>query len=57
MRERHSETIIRSAVKRMLPKTRLARHMLKKLKIYPGAEHPHAAQRPEPLDLGTGRTA
>ncbi len=57
MRKRHPETIIRSAVKRMLPGTRLGRHMLKKLKIYPGAEHPHAAQRPEPLDLGTGRTA
>ena len=57
MRERHPEKIIRSAVKRMLPGTRLGRHMLKKLKIYPGAEHPHAAQRPEPLDLGTGRIA
>ena len=57
MRQKRPEQILRLAVKRMLPKTRLGRHMLKKLKIYAGAEHPHTAQKPEPLDLGTGRSA
>jgi large subunit ribosomal protein L13 len=38
--------VIRTAVRRMLPKTDLGRHMLRKLKIYAGAEHPHAAQQP-----------
>jgi len=55
MRERSPETIVRSAVWRMLPKGRLGREMLRKLKIYRGTEHPHAAQKPEPLALGTGR--
>lgn len=40
------------AVRRMLPKTKLGRAMLKKLKVYSGAEHPHAAQTPKPLALG-----
>ena len=35
----------------MLPKTRLGRQMIQKLKIYPGAEHPHEAQQPQPLTL------
>lgn len=39
------------AVKRMLPKTKLGRHMFQKLKVYAGPEHPHAAQSPEPLKL------
>jgi len=42
---------VRLAVGRMLPKNRLAKRMIRKLKIYPGAEHPHAAQRPEPLEI------
>jgi large subunit ribosomal protein L13 len=46
------EEVIRLAVKRMLPKNKLARHQLKKLKIYRGPEHRHEAQRPEPLELG-----
>lgn len=45
-RERRPEEILRHAVKGMLPKHFLAQAILKKLKIYPGAEHPHAAQRP-----------
>lgn len=57
LRERHPDRIIRLAVRRMLPKTTLGRHMLKKLKIYPGSDHPHHAQKPEPLSFGTGRTA
>ena len=49
--ERHPERVIESAVKGMLPKNKLGRAMAKKLKVYGGAEHPHAAQRPEPLAL------
>ncbi len=51
MREQRPEFIIEHAVKGMLPKNRLAREMLKKLKVYRGAEHPHAAQNPEELSL------
>jgi len=43
------EQVISEAVRRMLPKNRLGRAMLKKLKVYRGAEHPHQAQQPEPL--------
>jgi large subunit ribosomal protein L13 len=49
--ERHPERVIELAVKGMLPKTKLGRAMAKKLKVYAAAEHPHAAQRPEPLQL------
>ena len=48
---RHPEDLIRSAVRGMLPKNRLGRKMLKKLKIYAGAEHKHDAQEPQPLAL------
>ncbi len=53
--ERKPEAVIFRAVKGMLPKTHLAKHQIKKLKIYPGAEHPHAAQAPEMLDLKAKR--
>lgn len=43
--------ILRVAVKGMLPKNTLGRMMLKKLKVYAGSEHPHEAQRPQPLEL------
>jgi large subunit ribosomal protein L13 len=49
LRERKPQQLIEDAVKRMLPKSRLGRHMLAKLKVYPGAEHPHAAENPIPL--------
>jgi large subunit ribosomal protein L13 len=49
--ERKPELIIREAVRRMLPKNKLAFKMIEKLKIYRGAEHPHQAQQPEPLEL------
>ncbi len=49
--EKHPERVIRLAVKGMLPKNRLGRRMLKKLKVYAGPEHPHQAQQPKPLDL------
>ena len=45
------ELIIEEAVRRMLPKSRLGRAMLDKLKVYSGGEHPHQAQRPEPMQL------
>jgi len=47
----HPERVIEHAVRGMLPKNRLGRQMLKKLKVYAGPEHPHAAQRPKPLVL------
>jgi large subunit ribosomal protein L13 len=43
------ENLVRLAVKGMLPKNRLSRKLVTKLKIYPGAEHPHEAQKPQPL--------
>ena len=45
----HPDRILYMAVKRMLPKGKLGENMIKKLKIYAGAEHPHAAQQPEAL--------
>ncbi|HVL95308.1 MAG TPA: 50S ribosomal protein L13 [Solirubrobacteraceae bacterium] len=53
MLERRPEEVIRHAVKGMLPRNRLARKQLTKLKIYAGPEHPHAAQKPEPLEITT----
>jgi large subunit ribosomal protein L13 len=49
VRERKPERLIEDAVKRMLPKSRLGRQMLTKLKVYPGAEHPHAQHNPQPI--------
>jgi len=45
----HPERVIESAVKGMLPHNRLARKLIRKLKVYAGPEHPHAAQQPKPL--------
>jgi len=45
------EKVITEAVRRMLPKNKLGKHMLTKLKVYRGTEHPHAAQCPQVLDL------
>ena len=45
------DRVIVHAVRGMLPKNRLGRAMLKKLKVYAGSQHPHAAQKPEPLAL------
>lgn len=53
MLERKPEAIIQKAVKGMLPRGPLGRAMLRKLKIYTAAEHPHGAQQPEVLDLNT----
>ncbi|HEY5312178.1 MAG TPA: 50S ribosomal protein L13 [Pirellulales bacterium] len=49
---RHPEEILTEAVRRMLPKNKLAFKMLNKLKVYAGGEHPHQAQVPEPKELG-----
>jgi len=51
MLDRHPDRILQHAVKGMLPRNRLARVQLKKLKIYAGNEHPHQAQNPAVLDL------
>ena len=51
--EKRPEEVIRRAVKGMLPRNRLARQQLRKLKIYPGPDHPHQAQKPQPLELQT----
>jgi large subunit ribosomal protein L13 len=45
------EEIVIKAVKRMMPKNKLGRHMLTKLHVYGGAEHPHAAQQPQALSI------
>jgi len=45
------ERIIEKAVKGMMPKNKLSKAMMSKLKIYAGSEHPHAAQQPTPLDI------
>jgi len=51
LREKKPEEIIRLAVKRMLPKNSLGRRQLKKLKVYPGPDHRHEAQKPERLEI------
>ncbi|WP_018125023.1 50S ribosomal protein L13 [Desulfovibrio oxyclinae] len=51
MLEIKPENVITAAVKGMLPNNRLARQQLKKLKVYAGSEHPHAAQQPKTLEL------
>jgi large subunit ribosomal protein L13 len=48
----HADRVVRTAVRGMLPKNSLGRQMLRKLKVYSGPEHPHAAQKPEVLQLG-----
>ena len=52
MMDRKPEEVLRLAVKGMMPKNRLARAQLKKLKIYAGPDHPHEAQQPKELELG-----
>lgn len=51
MLARRPEEIIRLAVKGMMPRNRLARKQITKLKIYAGPEHPHVAQKPQPLEI------
>lgn len=49
--EKKPEELIKKAVKGMLPKNRLGRQMMKKLKVYSGGDHPHSAQQPKALSL------
>jgi large subunit ribosomal protein L13 len=51
MNEHHPEKVIELAVRRMLPKSKLGRQMLSKLKVYRGDSHDHQAQQPKPLSL------
>jgi len=53
MLDRRPEEVIRKAVKGMLPRNRLGRQQLRKLKVYAGGEHPHAAQQPKELEINT----
>ena len=55
--DKSPEELVRRAVRGMLPKGTLGRQQLAKLKVYAGAEHPHAAQSPEPLELAAARRA
>jgi len=51
LRAKHPDAIFLNAVRRMLPRSALGRDMMRKLKVYAGAQHPHVAQKPEPLKL------
>jgi large subunit ribosomal protein L13 len=51
MEGRFPERVVEKAVQRMLPRGPLGRQQLSNLRVYPGAEHPHAAQQPEPVDV------
>lgn len=51
MLTKHPDRVIELAVWGMMPKTKLSKHMIMKLKVYRGAEHPHGAQNPEGLEL------
>ena len=57
LQERLPERIVEKAIKGMLPHNALGRQMFRKLKVYKGAEHPHAAQQPQPLQLDPAATA
>lgn len=56
VRAAHPERLLRLAITGMLPKNRLGRQLATKLKIYAGAEHPHAAQQPAAIDLPAARS-
>ena len=51
IRAHHPEKLISHAVKGMIPKNRLGRQIITKMKVYAGPEHPHAAQKPEPVKV------
>ncbi len=52
LRDSHPTRVVEAAVKGMLPKNRLGRKLFKKLHVYAGPDHPHVAQKPEPLEIG-----
>ena len=49
--QKSPEKVVEMAVKGMMPKSKLGRSMISKLKVYAGNEHPHAAQQPQPLEI------
>lgn len=49
--QKHPERVLESAIRGMLPKNTIGKHMGKKLKVYAGTDHPHTAQRPEPYEV------
>ena len=51
MHQLHPEKVVELAIRRMLPKSKLGRNLLGKVKIYRGDKHPHAAQQPKELNL------
>ena len=53
MLDRQPEEVLRKAVKGMIPRNKLGRAQLRKLKVYAGTEHPHAAQQPKPIEIET----
>ena len=57
LQERIPERIVEKAIKGMLPHNALGRQMFRKLKVYKGTEHPHAAQKPQPLQLTPSASA
>jgi large subunit ribosomal protein L13 len=57
LQERIPERIVEKAIKGMLPHNALGRQMFRKLKVYKGSDHPHAAQQPQPLQLDPAASA
>ena len=57
LQDRIPERIVEKAIKGMLPHNALGRQMFRKLKVYKGSEHPHAAQKPQPLQLNPSASA
>ncbi len=55
VRRKYPERLVESAVRGMLPKNKLGRKIIKKLKVYGGPDHPHGAQSPEPLEISYGK--
>ncbi len=55
--QRHPDRILQLAIQRMMPKSKMGRHMMSKLKLYAGPTHPHQAQAPIPLEALSGRPA
>lgn len=51
MLEKHPDFVVKEAVRRMLPKSKLGKAMLKKLKVYAGADHPHTYHKPQELEI------
>ncbi|WP_320673896.1 50S ribosomal protein L13 [Prochlorococcus sp. MIT 1341] len=57
LQERLPERIVEKAIKGMLPHNALGRQLFRKLKVYRGSEHPHAAQKPQPISIDTATTS